>query len=99
MKKANAAARIVELERKLREAEAAQAHVYHFADAAIDKASIDHLMGSGVIMTLTVLGGRKICSPVLIRDGLSLETVEALKNDFRRSYEAAISWKPKEMTK
>lgn len=89
------AARIVELERKLREAEAAQVHHYHFASATIDKASTDHLLGSGVILTLTVLGGREICAPVMIRDGLSKETIEALKADFVRSYENAVEFKPK----
>lgn len=65
------AQRIIELERKLCEAQASSAHVYHFASGSIDKASTAHLLGSGVIMTLTVLGGREIFSPVLIRDGLS----------------------------
>jgi hypothetical protein len=87
--------RIAELERKLREAGAGQAHVYHFADAELHKASTDHLMASGVILTLTVLGGRKICDPVLIRNGLSLETVAALKADMVRSYHDAIEFKPK----
>lgn len=34
--------------------------------------------------------------PVLIRNGLSKETIEALKTDFRRSYEDAVAFKPKE---
>lgn len=87
--------RIAELERKLNEALAGQAHVYHFASASIDKASTDHLLASGVIITLTVLGGREIFSPVLIRDGLSKETIAALKADFVRSYENTVSFKPK----
>lgn len=91
--------RIVELERKLRETEAGQAHVYHFASQAIDKVSTDHLTASGVIITLTVLGGREIHSPVLIRDGLSKETVEALKADYLRSYELATLYKPKGVVK
>ena len=93
------AQRIAELERKLREAEAGQAHVYHFASQTIDKASIDSLMGSGVIITLTVLGGREIFDPVMIRNGLSKETIEALKADFVRSYEDAIEFKPKGVVK
>lgn len=89
------AARIAELERKLREAEAGAAHVYHFASVTVDKASTDHLMASGVILTLTVLGGREIFSPVLIRDGLSKETIAAIKADLVRSYELATMYKPK----
>lgn len=92
------AERIAELERKLREAEASQSYVYHFADATVDKASTKHLMASGVIITLTVLGGREIFEPVLIRDGLSQETITALKADFVRSYELASLFKPKGAT-
>lgn len=87
--------RVAELERKLREAQAGQAHVYHFASEAIDKASSDRLTGSGVIITLTVLGGREVFSPVLIRGGLSAETIKALKSDFLRSYMDAVEFKPK----
>ena len=90
--------RIAELERKLREAEAGQAHVYHFASAGIDKASIKHLASSGAVLTLTYLGGREIFSPVMIRDGLSDETIAALKTDFVRSYELATLHKPKGLT-
>jgi len=93
------AQRIAELERKLMEAEAGQAHVYHFASQTIDKASIDSLTGSGVIITLTVLGGREIHRPVLIRDGLSKETIEALKADYLCSYELATLYKPKGVVK
>lgn len=95
-KKQTKAQRIAELERKLGEALAGQVHTYHFADATIDKASTEHLMGSGVIITLTVLGGRKIFEPTLIRDGLSKETIAALKGDFRRGYELATMYRPKE---
>lgn len=89
------AAQVATLERKLAEALAGQAHVYHFADAAIEKAGTKHLMASGVVLTLTVLGGRQIFNPVLIRNGLSDETIEALRGDFRRSYEDATAFKPK----
>ncbi len=89
------AQRIAELERKLMEAESSHAHLYHYADANIDKASTGHLMGSGAIITLTVLGGREIFKPVLIRDGLSQETITALKADFVRSYGLATLAKPK----
>lgn len=92
--KATKSQRIVELERKLTEAEAQLAHVYHFASANLHKASTEHLMGSGVIITLTVLGGRVICDPVMIRNGLSMETVNALRADMVRSYEDATEFKP-----
>ena len=60
----------------------------------IDKASTDRLSGSGIIITLTALGGMKVVGPTMIRNGLSKETIEALKGDFRRSYEDAIVFKP-----
>lgn len=88
------AQRIVDLERQLKEALAGHAHVYHSAHRALDKASTKNLMGSAVIVTLTGIGGREICNPVLIRDGLSEETLAALKADLVRSYEVAVAFKP-----
>jgi len=90
------AQRIADLEMKLREALAGQAHVYHYADCGLDKASTDHLMGSGVILTLTTLGGREFVPPVLIRDGLSDQLIQSLRVDLRRSYELAVMPKPRE---
>jgi hypothetical protein len=90
------AQRIAELERKLQEALAGQVYVYHFADSSIGKGSTDHLMASGVILTLTVLGGQELIPPTLIRDGLSHETVAALRADFRRCYALASAFKPKD---
>jgi len=34
--------------------------------------------------------------PTLIRDGLSPETIAAIKADLKRSYDLAIQFKPKE---
>jgi len=53
-------------------------------------------MGSEVIITMTVLGGRPGMEPTLIRDGLSPETIAAIKADLKRSYDLAIQFKPKE---
>ena len=86
----------VVLKRKLTEALAGQAHVYHFAGCELQKLSTDRLMGSGVIITMTVLGGRPGMEPTLIRDGLSPETIAAIKADFKRSYDLAIQFKPRE---
>jgi hypothetical protein len=94
-KKPTKAQRIAELERKLAEALAGQAHTYHFAEQGLAYASQKHMTASGVILTLTALGGREICAPVLIRNGLSEATIEALKADFVRSYQDAIVFKPK----
>lgn len=88
-------ARIAELQRQLKEALAGQAHTYHFAAAGLEKASTQHLVGSGVVLTLTVLGGRELFSPVLLRDGLSDPLIAALRADFARGYELATRFKPK----
>jgi hypothetical protein len=88
-------AQIVELTRKLRESDAGHAHRYYFSCEEINGASTDHLMASGVVLTLTALGGREIIAPVLIHDGLSKETIEALKADLRRSFGLVTRFKPK----
>lgn len=94
-KKAKTAARIADLERKLKEALAGQVHTYHFADQALDSATAKHLSASGAVITITALGGREIVGPTLIRDGLSAELIEALRADLRRSYERATQMKPR----
>lgn len=86
--------RIAKLTRERGEALAGQAHVYHFASYALDKLSTDHLAASGLILSITMLGGREPFSPVLIMDGLSKETIAALKADLVRSYNKAIEFKP-----
>ena len=83
------------LQRKLKEAIASQIHIYHFADLALNKLSTDNLAGSGVILELTVLGGRTGIEPTLIRDGLSKETIKAIQNDLKRSYDLAAMFKPR----
>lgn len=88
------AQRIAELERKLFEAEAAQIHSHHFASVRMDKLVTDKMMGSGVIMSFTTLGGGTTIGPVMIYNGLSKETIEAIKADLVRSYKYAIELKP-----
>lgn len=82
-----------ELERKLMEAKACQAHVYHFVNGSIEKASTKHMMASGVVLTLTALGGRELTMPVVIMDGLSDETIAAIKADLKRSYDSATKYR------
>lgn len=82
------------LARKVLELESQLACAYHFAAATLHKAG-DGLMGSGVLVQLTALGGAELIRPVVIRDGLSAETLAALRADILRSYEGAIELKPK----
>ena len=84
---------IAQLQRKNRELEAQLVHQHHFASIELDKLNTDHMMGSAVILELTFLGG-KVIGPVAIKDGLSLETIKALKADLVRSYEKTVEFKP-----
>lgn len=82
-----------ELQRKIMELEAQLASTYHFADANLHKAQ--DLMGSGVLIQMHGLGGRELITPVVIRDGLSPETIAAIRKDIARSYELATLFKPR----
>ena len=78
-----------DLQRKIVELEAQLAHRYKWAQDEVKKASTDHLMASGAIVSIVALGGRLIMAPVLIRDGLSPETIDSIRADLHRSYELA----------
>lgn len=67
----------------------------HAASANLHKFSADYMMGGGVVLELTALGGKLQISPVLIRDGLSKDTILCLQKDLMRSYEVAVAFKPK----
>jgi hypothetical protein len=82
-----------QLEYKIMELNAQMIHVCHFASATIDKT--ENLKGSGVLLQLTFLGGKEAIPPIVIRDGLSRETINAIKQDIKRTYEAGIVFKPK----
>lgn len=83
-----------QLERKVLELESQLAHRYHFASSQISGAAIRKRMASGVMLQLTAIGGEQIIPPVTIKDGLSEETIDALKKDLLRSFELAIAFKP-----
>lgn len=52
------------------------------------------LHGSGVILSLVALGGRELIRPVMIRDGLSPDSISALRADVCRSFEQATMVNP-----
>ena len=87
-----------DLQRKVMELTGQLASTYHFADATLDEAGPD-LLGSGVLLQLHALGGTKLIEPVVIRDGLSPETIAALRKDIERSYKLATMLKPKGVSK
>ena len=78
-----------QLARQNAELIAALAVQHNFALSKIDKAA--NRVASGVMLQLTAVGGADIIPPVMIRDGLSSEAVEALKRDIRRSLDLTKS--------
>lgn len=81
---------LVTMQQKVHQHEASTLYrrraVYHdLLDAGKDK-----MMASGVIITITALGGRQIVPPVMIADGLSADTIAALQRDVQASHEMAI---------
>lgn len=81
-----------DLHREAAELRAQLASTYHFAIRDLGKAA--NRAGSGVMLTLTALGGQEIINPVLIRDGLSESTIIALQQDLARSYTDATALRP-----
>jgi hypothetical protein len=86
-----------DLQREVKELTAQLAATYHFASAQLPKAG-DALMASGALLQLHALGGRELICPVVIRDGLSADTIAALQRDIARSYDLAVMFKPKGAT-
>lgn len=83
------------LQRKILELEAQLASSCHFAAATLHTASDAHLMASGCLVQLTAIGGRDLIVPVMIRNGLSQDTIKALRADIARSWDWATEMKPK----
>lgn len=86
-----------DLRRKITELESQLSHAYYSADVGLDKAGQKHFMGSGIVMTLTGLGGKELVPPVCIKDGLSQETIDAIRADLRRSYELSNLLAPRKV--
>jgi hypothetical protein len=85
MNKAQMAARMKVLERKLEEVAAESVQRLNMVLTTIDSASTDTRMGSGVVVDIKAIGGGYIALPFTVRDGLSKETIESLKADIKRS--------------
>lgn len=88
-----------ELRRKLTELEAQMVHSLACAHADLPRAHTSKLMGSGVLITVHANGGREICKPFMIKDGLSSETIAALQADLQRSHDLTLMFKPQEKDK
>lgn len=83
------------VERKMLELEAQLIHVAHFADHNLANIKPESFAASGVLLQLTALGGREIIPPVVIKDGLSQETIDAIRRDLVRSFNIMTEFKPK----
>lgn len=88
-----------QLRRKVLELEAQLAHVYHVADKNLGAMGTEAFMGSGVLVQLTALGGREIIPPVVVKNGLSQATIDALRRDLVRSYENTVAFFPSGATR
>ena len=82
------------LRRKVAELEAQLASSYHFASMTLSDAA-DKMQGGAVILRLTALGGKELITPVAIKNGLSQESVAALRADIARSWDYALELAPK----
>ena len=84
-----------QLRRTILELQAQLASVYAPAISDLTQnCSIDRLMGGGILVQLTGLGGGQLVDPFVIRDGLSIQTIDALSADLARSYDLATLHKP-----
>jgi hypothetical protein len=81
-----------DLERKVRELEAQLPSMLHFASRDIQK-TVDQ-KGSGIVIQMHYLGGRAVCRPFFIKDGLSPTLVAAFQEDMRRTWDEATELKP-----
>lgn len=59
----------------------------------IDKCSIEKYLASGITITIKNINKQNnvICEEFIINDGLSPETIEAIKKDIERSYDLIIN--------
>lgn len=84
---------IIRLERLLFEARASYASTIGKAFDDITKAS-EKYSGSGVILEITSIGGTPVIPAVMIKDGLSKETVKQIQEDLKRSFELSTLVNP-----
>lgn len=81
-----------ELQRQILELKAQLASTYYFASKDINNCGHDKMMGGGVILQISALGGREIVKPVCIKDGLSQASIDAIKADIKRSSDSCLEF-------
>lgn len=72
---------------------------YRLAEAykKINKCTQSNYIGSGIVLTIKNINKENfiVCDDFLIIDGLSDETIQAIKKDIKRSYDLKMSLIPK----
>lgn len=79
--------RLAQALRELRQWKAGDIMFLSKAHADLKRVGRERFLGSGVILSITALNGTDLVEPVLINDGLSDETIEALRRDVKRAYD------------
>ena len=82
---------IAELQRKVSELQAQSILSQSQAHNALETMGHNKLMGSCCIITIETLGGRFKIDPFAVNDGLSNETITAIKADIKRSLDLTIN--------
>lgn len=82
--------KIERLERQLLEAKAHSPVRMRDSIRDLLTAGKDHRMASGVIITITGLGGDTIIKPTTVFDGLSPTTIESLRADIKSSLDQMV---------
>ncbi len=75
-----------QLQREIVELKAQMASSYALAGVNLAKVSDKNLMGSGVLLELSFIGGKDAISPVMIHNGLSPATIDAIRLDLIASH-------------
>jgi len=83
-----------ELKRRLEILEAGNINRLTEAYRKIDKCTIKNYMASGVTLTIKNINKKNftICDEFMIGDGLSDETIEAIKKDIKRAYDLKLPY-------
>lgn len=61
------------------------------AHADAQRLGKDRFLASGVIVSVTTIGGTTLLEPVMIADGLSDETIKALRRDIKATYDYRLT--------
>lgn len=79
--------------KELREYKAMDIMTLAQAHEAMLKTGSDRYMASGVIVTITNINGlgETIVGPVMIKDGLSADTIAALRADIKSTYDLRLA--------